>query len=79
MRGNFKLYGCAVHVDLEKKNLDSFEWPYISIVVVDGNGCPICVDDGIACVETKDAYIFAVKGMLGMTPRDCQMISYCVC
>ncbi len=69
MRGYFELYGCALHVDFIKQKLNSFEWPYISIVAVDANGSPRCVSEGIACVKRHKAYAFSVKVMLEMAPR----------
>ncbi len=75
MRGDFELYGCALHVGFMKQKLNSFEWPYISIVACDSNGSPRCVAEGIACVERNEAYIFAVKAMLEMAPgRSCDKV-----
>jgi len=68
MRGDFELNGCALHLHFMKCKLNSFEWPYISIVAVDGNGSPRCVAEGLACVERHDAYVFGVKAMLEMAP-----------
>ncbi len=51
MRGDFEFDGCALHLDFMNRKLNSFEWPYTSIVDVDGNGSPRCVAEGIACVE----------------------------
>lgn len=51
MRADFELYGCALHIDFMKRKLNSYEWPYISLVVIDSNGSPLCAAEGIACVE----------------------------
>ncbi len=50
----------ALHVDFMKCKMNSYEWPYISIVAVDGNGSPVCIAEGVACVERNEAYNFAV-------------------
>ncbi len=68
MRIDFELYGCALHLDFMKRTANSFEWLYISIVVVDGNESPRCVAEGIACVEQHSVYIFAVKALPKMVP-----------
>ena len=49
------------------RKLNSYLWPYISVVVVDTNGSPRCALEGIACTERFDAYTFAVKALLDMS------------
>ncbi len=51
MRGDFELCGCALHLDFMKRKLNSFIWPYISIVAINGNDGQRCVAEVIACVE----------------------------
>ncbi len=65
-RADFEIYGFALHVDFMKHKMNSFEWPYISNVAVDGNGSPRCTVEGIACVERNEAHIIAAKAMLEM-------------
>ncbi len=38
MRGDFELFGCALHVDFMKRKFYSVEWLYISIIACDANG-----------------------------------------
>ena len=68
MRGDFELYGCALHLDFMKRQLNSYEWPYISIVAMDSNGSPRVVAEGIACTERNEAYVAAVQSLLAMSP-----------
>ena len=68
MRGDFELYGCALHLDFMKRQLNSYEWPYISIVAMDSNGSPRVVAEGIACTERNEAYVAAVRALLAMSP-----------
>lgn len=68
MRGDFELYGCALHLDFMKRQLNSYEWPYISIVAMDSNGSPRVMAEGIACTERNEAYVAAVQSLLDMSP-----------
>ena len=40
MRADFELYGCTLYIDFMKRQMNSYEWPYISIVAMDSNGSP---------------------------------------
>ena len=40
MRSDFELYGCTLYLDFMKRQMNSYEWPYISIVAMDSNGSP---------------------------------------
>ena len=49
--------------------MNSYDWPYISVVAMDSNGSPRVVTEGIACTpERHDAYLAAVRALLGMSP-----------
>jgi hypothetical protein len=63
-----ELYGCQLHLDFIMRRMNSYLWPYISVVVVDANGSPRCALEGIACSEKVPAYIFAVRALLEMSP-----------
>ncbi len=65
---DFELYGCQLHLDFMMRRMNSYLWPYISVVVVDANGSPRCALEGIACSERVPAYIFAVRALLEMSP-----------
>ena len=67
-RADFELYGCQIHLDFMMRKMNSYLWPYISVVVVDANGSPRCAIEGIACSERFDAYVFAVNALLEMSP-----------
>ena len=67
-RADFKLYGCQLHLDFMMRKMNSYLWPYISVVVVDANGSPRCALEGIACTERIGAYVFAVNALLEMSP-----------
>ena len=67
-RADFELYGCQIHLDFMMRKMNSYLWPYISVVVVDANGSPRCALEGIACTERVGAYVFAVKVVSEMTP-----------
>ena len=68
MRADFELYGCTLYLDFMKRKLNSYEWPYISIVAMDSNGSPRVVAEGIACTERHAAYVTAVRSVLDMSP-----------
>ena len=68
MRADFELYGCALHLDFMKRKMNSYDWPYISVVAMDSNGSPRVVLEGIACTERHDAYVAAVRALLDMSP-----------
>ena len=68
MRADFELYGSAIHVDFMARKLNSYDWPYLSLAVIDANGSPRQFGEGIACTERVDAYIAAIKGLLNFTP-----------
>ena len=68
MRADFELYGCSLHLDFMKRKMNSYDWPYISVVAMDSNGSPRVVAEGIACTERNEAYVAAVKSLLDMSP-----------
>lgn len=68
MRADFELYGCALHVDFMKRRMNCYDWPYISLVVIDANGSPRVAAEGIACTERHDAYVAGVNALLKMSP-----------
>jgi hypothetical protein len=71
MRADFELYGSAIHVDFMARKLNSYDWPYLSLAVIDANSSPRQFGEGIACTERIDAYIAAIKGLLRTTPGVC--------
>jgi hypothetical protein len=71
MRADFELYGSAIHVDFMAHKLNSYDWPYLSLAVIDANLSPRQFGEGIACTERIDAYIAAIKGLLRTTPGVC--------
>jgi hypothetical protein len=68
-RSDFATYGCQLHLDFMMRRLNSYAWPYISVVVIDANGSPRCALEGIACSERVDAYNFAVNALFDMSPQ----------
>ena len=68
-RSDYYMYGCQLHLDFMMRKLNSYAWPYISVVVIDANGSPRCALEGIACSERVDAYNFAVNALFDMSPR----------
>ena len=68
-RSDFATYGCQLHLDFMMRRLNSYAWPYISVVVIDANGSPRCALEGIACSERVDAYNFAVNALFDMSPE----------
>jgi hypothetical protein len=68
MRADFELYGCSIFCDMMKRVMNSYNWPYISIVVIDANDKPRTAIEGITCTERQAAYVFAVDSMFRMTP-----------
>lgn len=73
MRADFELYGCALFCDSMKRKMNAYNWPYISCVVIDGSGSPRCAIEGICCSERTEAYTFAVKALLDMSPGRTRM------
>ena len=65
---DFELYGCSIFVDFMKRKMNSYDWPYISIVVIDANNSPKYAIEGIACTERHASYVFAVKALLEISP-----------
>jgi hypothetical protein len=69
MRRMFELYGDVLFLDAMKRQLNSVNWPYFSIVLLDGFKKVVLAAEGIACVERIATYIWLVKGALSMAPR----------
>ena len=69
MWADFELYGAGLHLDFMKRKMNSYNWPYVSIVVMDANGSPRVATEGIACTERHEAYVAGVKSALDMTPH----------
>ena len=68
MRADFELYGSSLFVDMMKRIMNSYNWPYVSIVVIDANGQPRTAMEGITCTERQAAYVFVVDCLFRMTP-----------
>jgi len=47
--------------------MNSYDWPYISVVAMDSNGSPRVVAEGIACTERTAAYVAGIKALLAMS------------
>ena len=68
MRADFEVYGAGLHFDFMKRKMSSYNWPYMSIAVMDANGSPRVAAEGIACTERHEAYVVGVNSALDMTP-----------
>jgi hypothetical protein len=69
IRADFEPYGSAIHVDFMARKRNLYDWPYLSLAVIDANGSPRQFGEDIACSERIDAYIAAIKGLLSSTER----------
>lgn len=68
MRADFELYGCALHLDFMKRKMNSYDWPYISVVGPDSAMSPRVFVEGIACTERHAAYVAGVNALFVMSP-----------
>ena len=68
MHANFELFGEVMFLDAMKRQLNSLYWPYVGIVVLDGDKKIALAAEGFVCGERHDAYGWSLNSLFDMAP-----------
>ena len=79
MRDNFERFGSMISIDATKREINTFNWPYISICMYNEME-KLCIGcEGIVCSERVEAYKALIKFCTNNSPKISRDQIYALC
>ena len=69
MRSNCELFGSFITIDMMKRELNEFNWPYVAVTGKNEFGKICVLLEGIVLEETEDAYKWFLQKLFHMCPN----------
>ena len=69
MKKNVLKYDDVLFLDMQKRQINDFNWPYCSVMMTNGDKPGVSACESIVCEESTQMYVWLLKSILEMEPQ----------